>query len=114
MRSEHPELARPPKRCFLLFGHPCRLFLGPGFWLVARWNRLGEAVKTRKNRETNGEEMGEIRSKRCEGVGITWGLRRSDWHPPADESAAVALRGAVKECAAFACLQRSFKGAQQA
>ena len=72
MRSEHPELARPPKRCFLLFGHPCRLFLGPGFRLVARWNRLGEAVKTRKKREKNGEKMGEIRSKRCEGVGITW------------------------------------------
>ena len=65
MRSEHPELARPPKRCFLLFGHPCRLFLGPGFWLVARWNRLGEAVKTRKKREKNGEEMGEIWPKKC-------------------------------------------------
>ena len=27
----------------------CRLFLGPGFRLGARWNRLGEAVKTRKD-----------------------------------------------------------------
>jgi len=42
MRSQHPELAGPEKRCFLLFGHLCRLFLGPGFRLVARWNRLGQ------------------------------------------------------------------------
>ena len=76
MRSEHPELARPPKRCFLLFesrhGHPCRLFLGPGFRLAARWNRLGEPVKTRKKTRKNGEKMGKIRPKKCEGVGITW------------------------------------------
>ena len=26
----------------------CRLFLGPGFRLAARWNRLGETVKTRR------------------------------------------------------------------
>ena len=35
-------------------------FLGPGFWLGARWNRLVEAVKTRKKRgETggNGRDM---------------------------------------------------------
>ena len=32
----------------------CRLFLGPGFRLGARWNRLGEAVKTRKKREKTG------------------------------------------------------------
>eukprot|EP01045_Picozoa_sp_COSAG04_P058451 COSAG04_NODE_28426_length_275_cov_2.539773_1_plen_48_part_10 len=48
MRSQHPELASPEKRFFLLFGRPCRLFLGPGFRLVARWNRLVETVKTRK------------------------------------------------------------------
>ena len=30
---------------------PCRLFLGPGFRLGARWNRLVETVKTRKKRE---------------------------------------------------------------
>ena len=42
-------------------------FLGPGFRLGARWNRLVETGKTRKNRETNGGEMGEIRSKKCEG-----------------------------------------------
>ena len=29
---------------------PCRLFLGPGFRLGARWNRLVETVKTRKKR----------------------------------------------------------------
>ena len=40
----------------LLFGHPCRLFLGPGSWLVARWNRLGEAVKTRKKRGKTGKK----------------------------------------------------------
>ena len=54
MRSEHPELASPEKRCFRLFGHLCRLFLGPGFRLGARWNRLGEAVKTREKREFSG------------------------------------------------------------
>ena len=32
----------------------CRLFLGPGFRLGARWNRLGETVKTRKKREKTG------------------------------------------------------------
>ena len=51
MRSEPPELASPEKRSFLLFGHLCRLFLGPGFRLAARWNRLGQTVKTRKKRE---------------------------------------------------------------
>ena len=34
----------------------CRLFLGPGFRLGARWNRLGETVKTRKKREKTGEK----------------------------------------------------------
>ena len=29
-------------------------FLGPGFRLGARWNRLGEAVKTRKKRVKTG------------------------------------------------------------
>ena len=71
MRSEPPELARPLKRCFLLFGHLCRLFLGPGFRLGARWNRLAETVKTRKTREKTGDKMGEIRPKTCKGVGIT-------------------------------------------
>ena len=33
----------------------CRLFLGPGFRLGARWNRLGQAVKTRKKRGKRGE-----------------------------------------------------------
>ena len=35
---------------------PCRLFLGPGFRLGARWNRLGETVKTRKKREKTGKK----------------------------------------------------------
>ena len=34
----------------------CRLFLGPGFRLGARWNRLGETVKTRKKREFSGKK----------------------------------------------------------
>ena len=34
----------------------CRLFLGPGFRLAARWNRLGETVKTRKQREKTGKK----------------------------------------------------------
>ena len=54
----------PEKRCLRLFGHLCRLFLGPGFRLAARWNRLCEAVKIHKKREKNGGKMGEIRSKR--------------------------------------------------
>jgi len=33
---------------------PLPLFLGPGFRLAARWNRLGETVKTRKKREKTG------------------------------------------------------------
>ena len=39
--------------------HPL-LALGSG------WNRLGEAVKTRKKTRKNGETMGEIWSKTCE------------------------------------------------
>ena len=35
---------------------PCRLFLGPGFRLAARWNRLVETVKTRKKREFSGKK----------------------------------------------------------
>ena len=34
---------------------PVPPFLGPGFRLGACWNRLGEAVKTRKKREKTGE-----------------------------------------------------------
>ncbi len=34
----------------------CRLFLGPGFRLAARWNRLGETVKTRKKRGKTGKK----------------------------------------------------------
>ena len=34
----------------------CRLFLGPGFRLAARWNRLVETVKMRKKRGKTGEK----------------------------------------------------------
>ena len=34
----------------------CRLFLGPGFRLGARWTRLVETVKTRKKREKTGKK----------------------------------------------------------
>ena len=34
----------------------CRLFLGPGFRLGARWNRLVKTVKTRKKREKTGKK----------------------------------------------------------
>ena len=46
----------------------------PGFRLGARWNRLGEAVKTRKKREKRGERMGEIWSK-TRGQGGTIGIK---------------------------------------
>ena len=49
----------------------CRLFLGPGFRLGARWNRLVETVKTRKKTGKNGGKMGEIRPKTCEGRELT-------------------------------------------
>ena len=35
---------------------PCRLFLGPGFRLAARWNRLVETVKTRKRTDKTGKK----------------------------------------------------------
>ena len=34
----------------------CRLFLGPGFRLGARWNRLIKTVKTRKKRDKTGKK----------------------------------------------------------
>ena len=51
-----PGVSWPPKRCFLLFGHLCRLFLGPGFRLAARWNRLVKTGKTREKRGKTGEK----------------------------------------------------------
>ena len=50
---------------------PLPPFFGPGFRLGACWNRLVETVKTRKKREKNGEKMGEIQPKRCEGRELT-------------------------------------------
>ena len=70
MRSEHPELARPAKRCL------GALATVSWPWAPARGSlepprRDGEnAQKTGEN----GEKMGEIRSKTREGVGITWPL----------------------------------------
>ena len=52
-------------------------FLGPGFRLGARWNRLGEAVKTRKKRGKTGQKWARYGLKRVnkEGTGgITWTL----------------------------------------
>ena len=54
---------------------PCRLFLGPGFRLGARWNRLVETVKTRKKRGKTGEKWARYGLKRAnkEGTGgINW------------------------------------------
>ena len=42
----------------------CRLFLGPGFRLGARWNRLVETVKTRKKREKTGKKWARYGLKR--------------------------------------------------
>ena len=42
----------------------CRLFLGPGFRLEARWNRLGETVKTRKSRKKTGKKWARYGLKR--------------------------------------------------
>ena len=53
----------------------CRLFLGHGFRLGARWNRLVEAVKTRKKLEKTGEKWARYGLKRAkEGAnqGSTW------------------------------------------
>ena len=67
MRSEHPELAGPAKRCL-------------GALATVSWPWvpvLGSLEPSRRGGENaqktgeNGEEMGEIWSKRYEGVGIT-------------------------------------------
>ena len=42
----------------------CRLFLGPGFRLGARWNRAVETVKTRKKRGKTGEKWARYGLKR--------------------------------------------------
>jgi len=69
MRSEHPELARPAKRCLGALGTVSWPWI-PVLGLLEPPRRGGEnAQKT----GIFGEKMGQIRSKRCEGVGITWG-----------------------------------------
>ena len=50
---------------------PCRLFLGPGFWPGARWNRLVEAVETRKKRGKTGRKWARY-SLRCVKEGRPW------------------------------------------
>ena len=49
----------------------CRLYLGPGFRLGARWSLLGETVKTRKKREKTGKKWARygLRSVNKEGTG---------------------------------------------
>ena len=50
-------------------------FLGPGFRLGARWNRLGVTVKTRKKRGKTGEKWARCGLKRVNKEmtgGITW------------------------------------------
>ena len=68
MRSEHPELARPAKRCLGALDTVSWPWI-PVLGSLEPPRRDGEnAQKTGKN----GEKMGEIRPKTCEGVGITW------------------------------------------
>ena len=60
VRDDTPTSARPGRLCRCApdppgTWSPCRLFLGPGFRLAARWNRLVETVKTRKKREKTGK-----------------------------------------------------------
>ena len=71
-------------------------FLGPGFRLGARRNRLGEAVKTHKKREKTGKKWARygLRSVNKEGRGgITWrsgggGGERLGLLPPSSSEAA--------------------------
>ena len=59
-------------------------FLGPGFRLGARWNRLVETVKTRKKREKTGEKWARygLRSVNKEGTGGITCLRIPAGCPP--------------------------------
>ena len=67
MRSEHPELAGPLKRCLGALDAVSWPWI-PVLGSLEPPRRDGEnAQKTGKN----GEQMGEIRSKTCKGVGIT-------------------------------------------
>ena len=45
---EHIQPIGQRPRLFVSAAGSCRLFLGPGFRLAARWNRLDKTVKTRK------------------------------------------------------------------
>ena len=89
MRSEHPELAGPPKRCLgATVSWPWIPVLGS----LEPPRRDGEnAQKTGKN----GEKMGEIRPKTCEGVGITCSRSR------------IACSFSVRTCASYAYVSSS-------
>ena len=65
----------------------CRLFLGPGFRLGARWNRLVETVKTRKKREKTGKKWARYGLKRAK-EGANQGSTGS-WHPCCGSAARV-------------------------
>ena len=67
-----------------------RLFLGPGFQLGARWNRLSETVKTRKKRENTGKKWARYGLKRAKESGspgwklsntgaLAWPVHRLDF-----------------------------------
>ena len=71
----HPQVRRHAESRRTKVLAPVPPFLGPGFRLGARWNRLGEAVKTRKKREKTGKNWARygLRSVKEEGTGgITW------------------------------------------
>ena len=60
---------------------PLPPFLGPGFRLAARWNRLGETVKTRKKREKTGKKWARygLKSVNKERTGGVTCCRGSFW-----------------------------------
>ena len=68
MRSQYLELVRPPKRCL------GALDTVSWPWAPA-WGSLEPPRRDGENAQKTGifgGKMGEIRSKRCKGVGITW------------------------------------------
>ena len=69
---------------------PLPLFLGPGFRLGARWNRLVEAVKTRKKREKTGKKWA-----RYDLNNVNTGRDRRDQLAPSATPAANALQATV-------------------
>ena len=105
----------------------CRPFLGPGFRLAARWNRLGEPVKMRKKRGKTGEKwaryslrsVGSEVSTRVGRARLSWLLSsiRRRWANPggalhvvppltAEQDEALDLVAAIAE---ESCLQQRFE-----